>query len=325
MRIATATLSAMALVSNCAGPARAGEEITAPGPQGELHGSFIAPQSGGPIVLIVPGSGPTDRDGNSPLGISAATYRLLAEGLAESGIGSVRIDKRGLFASAGAVSDPNAVTIDAYVADVASWVDAIRARTDARCVWLAGHSEGGLVALAAAGKIERLCGLVLIAAPGRRLGDVMREQLESNPANAPVLADALGAIARLEAGQHVDVAAFHPALQPLFAPQVQDFLIDMFARDPAVLAAGNNLPTLILQGAKDLQVTLADAEALHMARPDAEYVVLQDVNHVLKVVPGDDRAANVATYADPDQPLAPKVVETIAAFLMAAASNEENE
>ena len=65
-------------------------------------------------MLIVPGSGPTDRDGNNPMGVAAAPYRMLAEALAARGIGSVRIDKRGMFASAGAAADPNAVTIGDY-------------------------------------------------------------------------------------------------------------------------------------------------------------------------------------------------------------------
>lgn len=315
MRITTEAFAAIVLMTSSAGAAETGQEITAPGPRGELHGGFIAPANGRPIVLIIPGSGPTDRDGNNPLGIRAASYRLLAEGLADGGIGSVRIDKRGMFASAAAIPDPNAVTIGDYVADVGSWVGAIRERTGAKCVWLAGHSEGGLVALASARKVEGLCGLVLIATPGRPMGAVVREQLQANPANAPLLPDALGAIDRLEAGEHVDVAGFHPALQQLFAPQVQDYLITMMALDPAALAAGTGLPMLILQGDKDIQVSLADAAALHAARPDADYVVLQGVNHVLKAVEGDDRTANIATYADPTLPLPSAVVEAIVNFI----------
>jgi alpha-beta hydrolase superfamily lysophospholipase len=293
-------------------------EITAPGPQGELHGTYLAPAEGQPIVLIIPGSGPTDRDGNNPLGIRAAPYRLLAEALADRGIGSVRVDKRGLFASALAVPDPNAVSIEDYVADVASWTATIRERAAAQCVWLAGHSEGGLIALAAAGKVEALCGLVLISVPGRKLGTILREQFTANPANAPILPDALGAIEKLERGEHVDVAGFHPALQQVFAPQVQDFLIDMMALDPATLASATELPILILQGDRDIQVSLADAEALHAAQPAARYAVLEHVNHVLKSVESEDRAANAATYANPDLPLAPSVAEAVAAFVSGA-------
>jgi pimeloyl-ACP methyl ester carboxylesterase len=317
MRIWKGAIAAMALLSASAGSAQPVQEITAPGPQGDLHGSVIAPENGGPILLIIPGSGPTDRDGNSPAGLSAAPYRLLAEGLAAKGIGSVRIDKRGMFASAGAVADPNAVTIDDYVADVASWMGAIREKTGARCVWLAGHSEGGMVALAAAGKMEGLCGLVLIATPGRVLGAIMREQLQANPANAPVLPDAMRALALLEAGQHVDISWFHPALQQLFAPQVQDFLIDMMKLDPAALAAATRLPMLIVQGDRDIQISLADAETLHAAHPTATYRVLNGVNHALKIVESDDLAANMATYGNPNLPIAHEVVSAIAAFVTA--------
>lgn len=91
--------------------------IDALGSDGPLRGTMSLPTNDAPIILMIPGSGPTDRDGNSPLGVNAAPYRLLAEGLAEQGIGSVRIDKRGMFGSKGAVPDANAVTIADYVHD----------------------------------------------------------------------------------------------------------------------------------------------------------------------------------------------------------------
>ena len=125
--------------------------IEAVGPQGPLAGAMLRGSSAqGPVALIIPGSGPTDRDGNSPQGIRAASYRLLAQGLAAEGITTVRIDKRGMFGSAAVVPDANAVTMADYVADTAAWVKSVRAKTGAPCIWLIGHSEGGLVALAAA-------------------------------------------------------------------------------------------------------------------------------------------------------------------------------
>ena len=120
--------------------------------------------------------------------------RLLADALAAKGVSSVRIDKRGMFASAAAIPDPNKVTLSDYADDVAAWIAAIRAKTGASCVWVAGHSEGGLVALTAAQRVKGICGLILIATPGRPLGGVMREQFHANPANAPILPDADAAI-----------------------------------------------------------------------------------------------------------------------------------
>jgi uncharacterized protein len=316
-------LAAMALsTAASAAPLSAPNQtfVQAPGPLAPLKGTMLAPADGAaPMVLIIPGSGPTDRDGNNPLGVKASSYKLLAEGLAARDIGTVRIDKRGMFGSSAAVADGNAVTIDDYAADVASWIAVIRKQTGVPCVWVLGHSEGGLVALAAAQKITDICGLVLIAAAGRPLGEVMRAQLKSNPANAPILDQAMAALDALEAGKHVDVANMHPALRQLFAPQVQDFLINELAYDPAKLIAAVGKPVLIMQGRRDMQVSVADAERLKQAAPKAELVLLPDANHVLKAVATDDRRANMAAYMDPTLPLAPGVVDAIASFLAAAA------
>lgn len=289
-------------------------EVEAPGPEGALRGTMLSPaQAGAPMVVILPGSGPTDRDGNSPLGVAAATYRLLAEALAERGIASVRIDKRGLFGSA-AAGNPNNAMVAGYAADTRSWVASMRARTGARCVWLLGHSEGALVALAAR-EDEGVCGLILVAGAGRPIGQAMREQFRSNPANAPILDQALAALDRIEAGQPVDTRGMHPALQALFAPAMQPYWIDLLSHDPAAMLRGYTKPVLIVSGARDLQVSEADARALAAANPAARLVILPDVNHVLKQVASDDRATNMATYANPGLPLADGVADAIAGFV----------
>jgi hypothetical protein len=289
--------------------------ITAPGPQGPLAGTFEDAGKGAPVVLIIPGSGPTDRDGDNPMGVTAAPYRLLADALAAKGVSSVRIDKRGMFGSKGAVPDPNKVTIADYATDTHGWVAAIRKRTAAPCVWVLGHSEGALVALAAAQQPEGICGIILVSGAGRKLSDIIREQLRANPGNAPVLDQAMAALDKLEAGQHVDVTGMNPALVRLFAPQVQDFLIDEFRHDPAKLAASIRVPMLIVQGERDIQVSTADAKALAAAQPKATLVLIPAMNHVLKDVASDDRAANVATYSDSSLPVDSTLVDAIVNFV----------
>lgn len=302
------------------------EDVVASGPTGPLAGTLTVPAGDQPlpaevpVLLIVPGSGPTDRDGNSPLGVAAAPYRLFAESLAERGYPSVRIDKRGMFGSASAVRDPNDVTIAAYVEDLLSWTSAIRERLPAedglRCVVPVGHSEGGLVALAAMARLPDACGLILIASIGRRLDEVIRKQLRANPANAAFLEEADAALAALKLGERVDASALSPALQPLFASEVQGFLIDTFSHDPIELAAEIDVPMLVVQGTRDLQVTTADARLLADAAPDATLELVPDVNHVLKVVASDDPSANLATYADPNLPIAPAVLDAVTQFLL---------
>lgn len=293
-----------------------GDPIEAQGPAGTLRGSFLAPtaNANGAVVLIIPGSGPTDRDGNNPMGIRAGTYRLLAEGLAAQGVASVRIDKRGMFASAAPGIDANAIVIDDYAADIAAWTAAIRERTGARCVWLAGHSEGALVALVAAQTDVNVCGIVLIAGGGRRLSDVLREQLRANPANASLIEESERIIRELEAGRRVPAAQISAPLQPLFRENVQGFVISLFSYDPPALLRAYQGPVLIMQGTTDLQVTMQDAELLAAARPGLEIVRLEGVNHVLKEAPMD-RGANLATYSNANLPLAPSIVERIAAYI----------
>lgn len=289
-------------------------EITAPGPSGVLAGSLLDAGKGAPVVLIIPGSGPTDRNGNNPLGVTAGSYRLLAEALQKRGVTTVRVDKRGMFGSRTAVSDPNAVTIADYAADVRSWIGSIRQRTGAECVWVLGHSEGALVALAAAQRPDGICGVISASGPGRRLAEVMRAQLRANPANGPILDAALTAVDELESGRRVDAAALPAPLPMLFPAAVQGFIIDLFAQDPAKLAASLQVPLLVVQGETDLQTSVEDARVLVSAQPKAKLALLPGVNHLLKEAPAD-AAANMATYSDPVRPISPLAVEAIASFV----------
>jgi pimeloyl-ACP methyl ester carboxylesterase len=182
-----------------------------------------------------------------------------------------------------------------------------------------GHSEGGLVALAASRDAEGICGLILAATAGRPMGQVLRDQLRANSTNAALLPKALKAIDALEKGRHIDPSAMHPALLPLSNPKMQDFLIGEFSLDPTRLIATYRNPILIMQGERDVQVSVSDAERLKRAAPAARLVLLPDTNHVLKPVTSADWAANAAAYSDPSLPLAPGVIDGIADFIMSSA------
>jgi hypothetical protein len=286
------------------------------GPSGTLQGTLAAPEGGpkAPVAVIIPGSGPTDRDGNNPLGIIAGSYRLLAEALAAKGVSTIRFDKRGMFGSSAASADADNVRMTDLADDVRAWGQEAQKRTSAPCVWPIGHSEGSLVALIAAEQPEGICGLILVAGMGRKAGDIMREQFKANPANAPILADLLAAISEFEAGRRVDVSKMHPALTEIFPPRVQGFVIDQMSYDPAQLLARYAGPVVVLQGTTDLQISMQDAQRLAGARPGVTMVVLEGVNHVLKIAPADP-AANRATYRNSALPIAPSLVEAITAFL----------
>ena len=286
------------------------KELTA----GALHGTMVNARNSDPIVLIVPGSGPTDRDGNNPMGVNADTYRILADELIEERIATVRIDKRGMFASKDA-GDPNAVSPDIYAADIHAWIDAIKADRGegSGCVFLMGHSEGALMVSRAAAGRDDVCGLILVAGMGRPMGHVIREQLAANPANAPIMAEALAALTEIEAGRHVDVTTMTPALMPLFAPAVQDYLISVINLDPVEVLRAADKEALIIHGDRDIQVSMADAGLLDRVRK-TELRIIDGMNHVLKSAP-EDRAGNLATYSDPNLPLAKDLVRRVRRFV----------
>ncbi|MFN4297478.1 MAG: alpha/beta hydrolase [Brevundimonas sp.] len=275
-----------------------------------LHGTLLTPVETQAAAVLIPGSGPTDRNGDQLPAIRAATLRLLAEGLAGQGVATVRIDKRGVGASAAATLSEDALRFDHMVEDARAGAADLTARTGRDCVWLMGHSEGGLVAQVAAADNPQVCGVVLLASAGRPAADVLREQLAALP--QPMNDQAMHALTELEAGRTVEPVA---GLEALFRPSVQPYLISWFRHDPRELAAAYERPMLIVHAGRDIQVGEADAEALAAAQPNARRLDLEGVNHVLKAAPAD-RAGNIAVYADPDAPLAEGLADAVAAFIL---------
>jgi len=280
---------------------------------GTIAGTLLLPARGKsvPVVLLIAGSGPTDRDGNSVMlpGKNNA-LKLLAGALAARGIASVRYDKRGIGASAAAMTAEKDLRFDTYVDDAAGWIKLLRANPRFTKIVVAGHSEGALIGAIAA---ERggVAAYVSLEGAGRPADTVIREQLR--PALAPaMLAQADAILAQLKAGKLYsgDVPA---GLENLFRPSVQPYLISWFKYDPALEVGKLHIPVTIVEGTADVQVTMADAEALKSASPSAKLVVVQGMDHVLKYAPDtSSNAAILAAYSNPDLPVARQVIDAVA-------------
>jgi len=305
-------LSLMAAALMFAGPTET--HVTLEATPAPLHGTMLRPA--GEMVaaaVIIPGSGPTDRDGNSPLGVSNGSLKQLAEGLAARGIATVRIDKRGIAASIPAVVSEAQLRFDTYVEDARNWARLTAEQTGASCVWLIGHSEGALVVQsAAADKDAPVCGQILLAGVGRPVGVVLREQL-SVQLPQPLKDETFDMLAELEAGRTVENPPV--ALMALLRPSVQPYLISWMKRDPAQLARDYDGPIFIGQGTTDLHTTVVDAQALHSAQPRSELNIWEGINHTLTEAPAD-RAANIATYTNVNAKIAPQVIEDVADFIL---------
>ncbi len=277
---------------------------------GRLAGTLTRPSPAKAAALIVAGSGPTDRDGNGPYGRNDA-LKLLAEALAARGIASLRADKRGVGASAEALTAEAELRIDDLAADVVAWLDRLAEALPETPRLLIGHSEGALIATLAAQQ-HPVRGLVLIAGLGRPAVEIVRAQLRAAALEPALLNEAEVILDALDAGRSVrDVPA---ALQALFRPSVQPYLRSWFRLDPQAELAALGVPALVIQGDRDLQVPLSEAELLASPRDGAELVIVEGMNHVLKAVP-PERDANLASYGDAALPLAPGLVEAIERFV----------
>jgi hypothetical protein len=249
-----------------------------------------------PGIVLVAGSGPTDRDGNNPLVPQRIdVLKLIAELLAAAGIATLRYDKRGI---GGSTQRPHSTLAEQeqffswnnFVGDVAAAHgelvkhDEIKAYATA----LLGHSEGGLLVLAALPAItkNRPHGMVLASTPGRPMREIVREQVSRG---APNLVDAVvRTMTAIEVSGHVP-ADLPPELQALFPLHAGPFLQRLLAFDPAQALSGLDLPCLLLQGAADRQVVpMADVQplidALSKRSASGEAVVVPAVSHNLKLV-----------------------------------------
>ena len=288
-------------------------ELVVPG--GTLHGSLLLPETGHPVpvVLMIAGSGPTDRDGNNPEGGHNDSLRLLAQGLAERGIASLRYDKRGVAASAAVAPHEEQLSVEAYVADAVAWGQLLKSDPRFSRLVLLGHSEGALIASLAAADAGADA-LVSLAGIGHPLGSVLREQLQGRL--PPRLAAETEAILReLEKGRVVPQVS--APLQVLLRPSVQPYLISLLRQRPAEAFARLGIPALIVQGTRDFQVDVDEALLLQRAKPEAQLLLVDGMNHVLRVVPA--AAPPLASYNDPRLPLPRELLDGVARFVLAGA------
>ena len=282
---------------------------------GTLHGTLLLPAGTTgpvPIALIIAGSGPTDRDGNSAgLPGKNNALKMLAEALAKQGIASVRYDKRGIAGSmgAGAGRKESDARFTMFVDDAVGWLESLRADTRFSRRIVVGHSEGSLVGIIAAQRSPTSL-VVSLAGAGRPIADALDEQL-SRGLPPELLTEARRILAELKAGRAVD--SVPPQLFVVFRPSVQPYMMSWLPIDPARELARLTVPVLVVQGTTDAQISIADAQRLVKDNPRATLEIIEGMNHVLKEA--RDTTQPPPSYSDPTLPLHPRLIEVLARFL----------
>ena len=279
----------------------------------DLYGTLAVPESGSrTVALIIAGSGATDRDGNNrAAGLITDCYKQLSDSLVANGYAALRYDKRAIAASTSPEITESELSFDDYINDAVAWANLLAADERFDRVVLIGHSEGSLIALAAAKRTDKVAAVISLAGPGEPIDQTLRRQLATQP--EPYKTECYRIIDELKAGRMVEDA---PAeLAALFRKSVQPFLISEMRYNPADEARMLRVPLLIVQGTTDIQVETTDAARLFMAQRMARIVMIDDMNHVLKICSTTNPQQQMATYMNPSLPIAAKLVRAVADFM----------
>lgn len=288
-----------------------------------LDGTLTLPPAGTlpvPVILLIAGSGPTDRNGNNPIpagqpnSVKANSYKMLADSLATLGIATLRYDKRGVGRSIKVGMTERGMTFETYIDDAMGWIKKLKADKRFSRLIVAGHSEGSLIGMVAAHKTNADA-YISLAGPGDDIASKLKTQLKPQLPEADREA-VFRALDSLKAGYTLGrLPTTYPAIRQLFRTSVQPYLISWMKYNPTAQIKLLTVPVLIIQGRHDVQVMVQDAELLKAALPAAKLVFFDAMNHGFKDVKTNSIQEAMISYNNPDEPLTPGLAGTIARFV----------
>jgi hypothetical protein len=236
------------------------------------------------------------------------SLKTLASELSKNGIATLRYDKRGIAESKGAGKSESDLRFDDYVNDAKEWIQLLQKDKRFSIVIVIGHSEGSLIGMIAGTSANKF---ISIAGAGQSADKILKEQLSSQPKVVQDLSFPI--IDSLKSGKTTDNVP--PMLNSLFRPTVQPYMISWFKYDPQNEIKKLFIPTLVLQGTNDIQVSVEDAKRLSKANPKAELVLINNMNHIFRIIDGD-KQSNIATYNKGDLPISNELVKSITTFIL---------
>lgn len=263
------------------------------------------------LVILIAGSGPTDRDGNNPA-MENNSLKMFSEMIVDNGYSCLRYDKRAIGASSVENLTKETLNFDLSISDASEWVNKFAADVRFHGVVLAGHSQGALVALAAANQNENVRGVISLAGAGQPIHQVLKWQLAKS-----LTPEMQGLVnAKLDTLAMGDTLKYTPDyLYGFMHPSVQPFLISWMKYDPGAEAAKLKVPLLIVNGTRDLQVQVSEAELLKEKQPNAELAIIKNMNHILKFTKEKEMGPQLEIYSDPDVPIHKNLAKPIVSFL----------
>ena len=274
-----------------------------------ISGTLLVPESSPPppLAIIIAGSGPTNRDGNQTM-MKNNSLKFLAEGLYGKGVATFRYDKRIIKQMRlGTISERDIHFTD-FIDDAIAILNYFNKEARFSEVYIVGHSQGSLVGMVAAQ--EGADGFISIAGAGQEIDDVVMDQIASQ---APGLVD--NARTAFDDIRVNGVSYnYDPNLASIFRKEIQPFMFSWMLYNPQEEIKKLEIPVLIINGDKDFQVPVKEAELLKAAKPDAEYRIIPKMNHIFKEVE-DIGLENSKTYNQHDLPVMPELIDAISDFI----------
>lgn len=275
-----------------------------------LNGTLYTPikQSKKPnLVILIAGSGPTDRDGNQKM-MPNNSLKLLAEAVANNGIAVYSYDKRIFAQMAAGQLDEASLSFDNFIDDAKAVLLYFKNQKKYHTITIAGHSEGALIGMVAAnGNADAY---ISIAGAGRPIDEVLLEQIGKQ---APFLKEEVEKdLATLKSGNTFELK--NQMLATLFRASVQPYMISWIKYNPQTEIKKLHIPILLINGDKDIQVSVNDAQLLYQAKSDAQLKIIPNMNHIFKEIKGDD-TENKASYTNPDLPINKELPSVLTAFI----------
>ncbi len=260
-----------------------------------------------PLVIMLTGSGPNDRDGNSVM-TKNDSHKQLALALKKEGIATYRYDKRVVTQMKKKKVDPN-TSFDDFITDAHDIVAYFEKDKRFSKIYIAGHSQGSLVGMLAVNK--NIDGFISLAGAGEVIDNVIVSQIAAQSPGLDTIARTT--FDKMRAQEEI-VEDVNPYLMQLQGPQMQPFMESWMAYDPAIEIAKLKTPVLIINGDRDFQVSIEQAKMLHAAAPSSQLEIIEGLNHVLKKVGSDDIEA-AKSYTDVNFPIHPVLIEKMVAFI----------
>lgn len=280
------------------------EEILIKNDTIELPGTLSYSMKSSPLLIWIHGSGNVDRNGNQGAIVKANYIQQFREAINKNEIAFFSYDKR--TSNKKNFKFLKETLFDDYANDAKKVVNYFKEDQRFSKIILLGHSQGSLVAMLASEKID---GYVSLAGTTDPIDITVSKQLSKQ--SAELAETAISYFKELK--KTGDIKEVHPFLATIFSKQNLPFFLSWMQYNPKEELKKLNMPVLIVNGTKDIQVPKEDAKPLHISNKNIESIFIENMNHVLKDIQKEED--NMKSYYSSEYPISKELIAVITAFV----------